>query len=79
MPHNVYTGDDDGRVVRSSFLDLHKGEWISRKAGWPGQVEWRGGRQTKAVVLGGARTWTAEWQEGKHDVMRKREKREGKR
>ena len=22
MPHNVYTGDEDGRVVRSSFLAL---------------------------------------------------------
>jgi beige protein homolog 1 len=45
MPHNVYTGDEDGRVVRSSFLDLDK--WVSRKVGWDGQVEWRGGRDTK--------------------------------
>lgn len=78
MPHNVYTGDDDGRVVRSSFLDLQKGEWVSRKAGWAGQVEWRGGRHAKAVVLGGAREWTAEWQDAKNEEREERVMADGR-
>lgn len=49
MPHNVYTGDEEGRVVRSSFLNLRDGEWYRREQGAPGQVEWRGGEKTKAV------------------------------
>jgi hypothetical protein len=46
MPHNVYTGDEEGRVVRSSFFDLK--EWCSREAGYAGQVEWKGGEKTTA-------------------------------
>jgi hypothetical protein len=49
MPHNVYTGDDDGRVVRSSFLSLRAVEWYRRKRGWVNQVEWKGGKYTVAV------------------------------
>jgi hypothetical protein len=56
MPHNVYTGDEEGRVVRSFFFDLQNvagemggGPWYSRKAGWANQVEYRGGTKTKAV------------------------------
>lgn len=52
MPHNVYTGDEGGRVVRSSlFSDLYKGkegEWYSRKAGFEGRVEKRAGAGTNA-------------------------------
>ncbi|KAJ4299741.1 beige protein-like 1 [Kalmusia sp. IMI 367209] len=47
MPHNVYTGDEEGRVVRFSFLDLD--EWYSRQAGFLGQVEWKGGAKTTVV------------------------------
>lgn len=46
MPHNVYTGDEEGRVVRSSFFDLK--EWCSREQGYAGQVEWRAGEKTTA-------------------------------
>ncbi|KAL1596459.1 Beige protein-like 1 [Paraconiothyrium brasiliense] len=46
MPHNVYTGDEEGRVVRSSFFDLK--EWCSREQGHPGQVEWKAGEKTSA-------------------------------
>jgi hypothetical protein len=31
MPHNVYTGDEEGRVVRSNFPHLQ--EWFGRKEG----------------------------------------------
>jgi len=50
MPHNVYTGDEEGRVVRSTFLFLS--EWLSRKVGHENEVEWRAGRGT-VVVWGG--------------------------
>ncbi|KAF2634393.1 beach-domain-containing protein [Massarina eburnea CBS 473.64] len=53
MPHNVYTGDEGGRVVRSSFRSLNR--WCSRKTGRVGQVEWRAGRGTKAVWGGTTR------------------------
>ena len=72
MPHNVYTGDEDGRVVRFSVFPwlfysswgvsakgkgaMGEKEWISRKQGWSGQVEHRAGRDTVAVLLGGGRT-----------------------
>jgi hypothetical protein len=49
MPHNVYTGDEEGRVVRSTFPYI--GEWLSRKAGHQNKVEWRAGRGTTAVCL----------------------------
>jgi hypothetical protein len=71
MPHNVYTGDEGGRVVRStlfpsssssslfsggklgSTFDGGKGEkWYSRKLGFEGMVEKRGGMET-GVVWGG--------------------------
>jgi hypothetical protein len=47
MPHNVYTGDEEGRVVRSNFHLLDK--WCSRKEGFVNQVEWRGGSGTQVV------------------------------
>jgi hypothetical protein len=28
MPHNIYTGDEEGRVVRSKFLFLRSGVGI---------------------------------------------------
>lgn len=49
MPHNVYTGDEEGRVVRSFFPNLREGEWYRREQGGPGQVEWKGGEKTRAV------------------------------
>jgi hypothetical protein len=51
MPHNVYTGDEEGRVVRSNFPHLQ--EWFGRKEGLVdgNQVEWRGGVDTKAVMV----------------------------
>lgn len=51
MPHNVYTGDEDGRVVRYPFLNLEEGEWYSRKSGFEGQVEWKGGLNTRAMYM----------------------------
>ncbi|KAF2703728.1 beach-domain-containing protein [Pleomassaria siparia CBS 279.74] len=49
MSHNVYTGDEEGRVVRSLFLNLKRREWCSRKKGWENCVEWKGGKRTKAA------------------------------
>jgi hypothetical protein len=69
MPHNVYTGDEGGRVVRTSLLpsffsssssaffsSRHGGKedgrgkkWCSRKAGFEGRIEKRGGLETGAV------------------------------
>jgi len=77
MPHNVYTGDEGGRVVRSSLFptssissvfpgggallsafDASKGggkgmgkegQWYSRKLGFEGRVEKRGGAETRAM------------------------------
>jgi WD40 repeat protein len=71
MPHNVYTGDEGGRVVRSSLFSspssLRKGgkllpafdggkdgQWYSRKVGFEGKIEKRGGVDTR-VVWGGER------------------------
>lgn len=48
MPHNVYTGDEDGRVVRSYFPNIRETEWYSRDQGFAGQVEWKAGEKTKA-------------------------------
>jgi hypothetical protein len=48
MPHNVYTGDEEGRVVRFAFPYLDN--WCSRKEGFVNQVEWKGGRDTAAVA-----------------------------
>ncbi|KAF2265101.1 beach-domain-containing protein [Lojkania enalia] len=48
MPHNVYTGDEEGRVVRFSFFVLR--QWVSRRVGFEGQVEWKGGMETTAVT-----------------------------
>ncbi|KAF2867316.1 hypothetical protein BDV95DRAFT_502883 [Massariosphaeria phaeospora] len=49
MPHNVYTGDEEGRVVRTFFFGLREGEWARRGRGKEGQVEWKGGVGTRAV------------------------------
>jgi hypothetical protein len=42
MPSNVYTGDEEGKVVRMTFLDLRT--WRSRKMenADGNQVEWKG-------------------------------------
>lgn len=48
MPHNVYTGDEEGRVVRFAFPYLVS--WCSRKEGFVNQVEWKGGRDTAAIL-----------------------------
>jgi hypothetical protein len=47
MPHNVYTGDEEGKVVRSIFFHLEA--WFRRKEGFVNQVEWKAGRNTQAV------------------------------
>jgi hypothetical protein len=47
MPHNVYTGDEEGRVVRSTFPSLEK--WLGRGEGFENQVEWKAGVGTRAV------------------------------
>jgi hypothetical protein len=69
MPHNVYTGDEGGRVVRSSLffsffsssssalfnarhgrMEDGRGKgWYSRKVGFEGKIEKRGGLETRAV------------------------------
>lgn len=48
MPHNVYTGDEEGRVVRFSFFSLK--QWALRKMGCRGQVELRAGKSTKVIM-----------------------------
>jgi hypothetical protein len=65
MPHNVYTGDDEGRVVRYFFFHLKEDQWTSCKMGWTNQVERKGGTGTKAV-----------WASGGADLMGKETKRE---
>ncbi|PVI05394.1 beach-domain-containing protein [Periconia macrospinosa] len=47
LPHNVYTGDESGKVVRSSFLNLK--HWSRRRQGSVNQVEWKAGIGTVAV------------------------------
>jgi hypothetical protein len=49
MPHNVYTGDEEGRVVRFFPFKLKEDQWTSRKVGWTNQVEHKGGGETKVV------------------------------
>ncbi|KAF2183457.1 beach-domain-containing protein [Zopfia rhizophila CBS 207.26] len=48
MPHNVYTGDEDGRVVRSH---ISSDVWTRRVKGWENCVELGGER--KGLVWGG--------------------------
>ena len=49
MPHNVYTGDEEGRVVRSSFFHLE--DWFRKKAEYLNQVEWKAGINAQAVWI----------------------------
>lgn len=42
--------NEEGGSIERGVAGLGQGEWTSRKVGWNGQVEWKGGRGTVAVV-----------------------------